>query len=156
MWSLFSRGGKEKKKKSPNLNKIWRWQQWSSSKAMPGAFRAGLQREIPRFPTHCWAEFARSHVTALTRELCRQEEGGIQRCARVQVLFVESWWKYASRHKGTTAFVFYIPCNISKTYRDETINWFVWVGHLRTMSSLVVKRHPVPRFRDKVSFALSE
>lgn len=40
------------KKKCPNLNKIWRWQQQNSSKAMATASRAGWHHTMKRSPTH--------------------------------------------------------------------------------------------------------
>lgn len=61
-----------------------------------------------------------------------------------------------TEHDGTTVAVSYILYNISRMYRAETINWFVWVGHLRTMSSPAADRFTVLRFRDKKRLDFSE
>lgn len=65
---------------------------------------------------------------------CKHKEGV---CTGVRVFagFVCGKLMYteAFRHDG---FIFYILHNVSRTYHTETVNWFAWVGHLRTMSSL--------------------
>lgn len=66
--------------------------------------------------------------SANTRRSC------IQAWEDMQVLSVESWC--TQRLLGPMTLLCSYPYNFIRIYYAATINWFAWVGHLRTISSL--------------------